>query len=316
MRVHALRHLDLMQPQPAARAGDQHRLPRLDLRDAERRAHAGADRADRERRRLHVEAIRHADGVARGRAGELGVAAAAALAQHAAVAAEILPAAQAIAALPAIEPLVDHHALAVALGRHVRAGLDDLARDLVAEDAARLAARNLAAAREHVVIADAGGMDANQHVVGPGLRPLDVGRLQHRRRAEIREGDGFHRCHGDLCTLGEGGCALLEVVLGLDEVAHGRDLGLLGLATAAAGTAPAAWSPAPRPANRTRSSPPTPRASACTSSTTALTRPMRKASSAVMLRASSIISSALACGITCGSRIALTPEIMPCLTSG
>ena len=132
VRVHALHHLDLVQPEPAAGAGDQHRLPRLDLRDAERRAHAGADRTDRERRRLHVEAVRHADGVARGRAGEFGVAAATAFAQHAAVAAEVLPPAEAIAALPAIEPLVDHHALADALGRHVRAGLDDLARDLVA----------------------------------------------------------------------------------------------------------------------------------------------------------------------------------------
>ncbi len=43
---------------------------------------------------------------------------------------------------------------------------------------------------------------------------------------------------------------------------------------------------------------------------------MRSASSAEMLRAISSISSACALGITCGSRIALTPEIMPCLTSG
>ena len=51
--------------------------------------------------------------------------------------------------------------------------VDDLAGDLVAEHAAGLAARDLAAAREHVVIADAGRMDAHQHVVRARLRPLD-----------------------------------------------------------------------------------------------------------------------------------------------
>src|SRR5205085_5331662 len=134
--------------------GDQHRLTGLDLRDAERRPHAGADRADRKRRRLHVEAIRHADRVARRRAGEFRVAAAAALAQHAAVAAEVLPSAEAIATLTAIEPLIDHHALADARSRNARTRLDDLARDLVPEDTAGFTAGNLAAARQHVVIAD------------------------------------------------------------------------------------------------------------------------------------------------------------------
>ena len=55
-RLHALGDLDLMQAEPAARAGDQHGLARPGLRDAERRAHAGADRTDRERRRRQVDA--------------------------------------------------------------------------------------------------------------------------------------------------------------------------------------------------------------------------------------------------------------------
>ena len=116
-RLHALRHLDLMQAQPAARAGDQHGVARLGLRDAERRAHAGADRADRECRRGQVETIRHADRVARRHAGELGVAAAAVLAEHAAVAAHVLPAGKAKAAGAAEQPLIEHDALADAARR-------------------------------------------------------------------------------------------------------------------------------------------------------------------------------------------------------
>src|SRR5581483_6321125 len=107
-------------------------------------------------------------------AGELGVAAGALLPEHAAVAAEVLPAAQAIAAGAAEQPLVDHHALADPLGRDVRARGDDLAGNLVAEDAAGLA-WNLAAAREHVVIADPGRADANENVGGAGRRAVDLG---------------------------------------------------------------------------------------------------------------------------------------------
>src|SRR5262249_56776150 len=102
---------------------------------------------------------------------------AATFAQHAAVAARVVSAAQAIAAMAAIEPLIDDHALALAVGRHICAGLDDLAGDLVAENATGLATGNFAAAREHVVIADPGGMDANKHVIRAGQRPLDHGRL-------------------------------------------------------------------------------------------------------------------------------------------
>src|SRR6266545_3642218 len=194
--VHALDHLNLMQAQTAASASNEHRLTRLDLRHAERGAYAGADRADRERRSGHIEAVRYTDGIARGHAGELGITTAAALAQHAAVAAKVLPAAQAIAAQAAIEPLIDDHALTYAVGRHICAGLDDLAGDLVAENATGLAPGNLAAAREHVVIADPGGMNANENVIRAGHRPLDHGCLQHRRGAKIRECDGFHRGHG------------------------------------------------------------------------------------------------------------------------
>src|SRR5262249_54958141 len=176
-RVHALDHLNLVQAQAAARTGYQHRLTRLDLRHAERRAHAGADRADRERRSGHIKAFRYTDRIARRHAGELSVTAAAAFAQHAAVAAKILSAAEAIAALAAIEPLIDDHALALAVGRHSCTGLDDLAGDLMAENAAGLAAGNPAAAREHVVIADPGGMNVNEHVIRAGHRPLDHGRL-------------------------------------------------------------------------------------------------------------------------------------------
>src|SRR5258708_7383208 len=81
-----------------ARAGDQHDLPRLGLRNAERRAHAGADRTDRERGRRHVDAVRHGNGVARGHAGEFGIASPALLAQHAAVAAKVLPPVETISA--------------------------------------------------------------------------------------------------------------------------------------------------------------------------------------------------------------------------
>src|SRR5215813_10791531 len=191
--VHALDHLNLMQAQTATGASNQHRLTRLDLRHAERRAHAGADRADRERRGRHIEAIRYTNGIARGHACEFGIPATPAFAHHTAVAAKVLSAAQAVAALAAIEALIDDHALAFAVGRHVCAGLDDLAGDLVAEDAAGLAAGNLAAAREHVVIADPGGMNANKNVIWAGYRALDHGRLQHRRGAKVREGYGFHR---------------------------------------------------------------------------------------------------------------------------
>src|SRR5262245_9996689 len=175
--VHALDHLNLMQAQTAAGAGNQHRLARLDLRHAERRAHAGADRTDRERRSGHVEAVRHPDGIARGHAGELGVTAAPAAAQDAAAAAKILPAAQAMPALAAIESLIDDHALAFALGRHICADFDYLAGDLMAQNTAGLAAGNLTAAREYVVIADTGGMNANEDVTRAGHRPLDHGRL-------------------------------------------------------------------------------------------------------------------------------------------
>src|SRR5262245_3611489 len=229
VRVYALDHLNLMQAQAAAGTSNEHRLTRLDLRHTERRAHAGADRTDRERRSGHIEAVRYTDGVARGHAGEFGVAAATALAQHAAVAAEVLPAAQAIAALAAIKPLIDDHALAFAVGRHSCAGLDDLAGDLVAEDAAGLAAGNLAGAREHVVIADASGMNVDENVTRAGHRPLDHGRLQHRWGAKIRERDSFHRGHG-LGPLSEGSGALLEVVLGFDELTRCGDFGLLRFA--------------------------------------------------------------------------------------
>ncbi len=261
VRAHALHDLDLVQAESAARAGDQHDLARLDLRDAERRAHAGADRTDRERRRCHVETVRHADRIARRRAGELGIAAAAALAQHAAVAAEVLAAARGNS------------------GRRRNRAADRSPRARRRAPAARwrrsstispaiswprmrpgLAAGNLAAAREHVVIADAGGMNAHQHVVGTGLRPLDLGRLQHlrarRTRANVTAFIDVMVAPSVSPRLGERRRAFLVVVLGLDEGAHGLDLRALGGADGGAGTSRAAWSPAPPPANSRRWSPP------------------------------------------------------------
>ncbi len=117
------------------------------------------------------------------------------LAEHAAVAAEILPAAETVAAVAAEQSLIEHDMLADAVGRNIDPGLDNLARDLMAEDAARLAG-NPAGAGEHIVVADAGSMNAHQHIVRAGLRPLDFGRLQNIRTAEVAERDGFHRGHG------------------------------------------------------------------------------------------------------------------------
>src|SRR5262245_7914399 len=143
-RLHTLCPLDLMQAKPAAGAGDQHALPRLGLGNAERRAHAGADWADRERRCRDVDAVGYDNRVARRHAGKLGIAAPALLAEHTAVAAESLPPVEAIAAGAAEQPLIEHNALADAFGRNVGAGGDDLAGNLMPENAARLA-WNLAA---------------------------------------------------------------------------------------------------------------------------------------------------------------------------
>src|SRR5262249_19536433 len=154
--------LDLMQAEAAAGTGDQHGLPRLKRGYAQGRTDAGADRTDRKRGRRHVETVGNADGVACGHASEFGVASPTLLAQHAAVAAEVLAAGKAIAAAAAEQALIDHHPLADARGHHIGARSDDLARDLMAEDATGSAARNLAAARKHIVVADARGMDAHQ----------------------------------------------------------------------------------------------------------------------------------------------------------
>ena len=240
-RLHALGDLDLVQAEPAARAGDQHGLARLGLRDAERRAHAGADRADRERRGGQVEAVRHADRVARRHAGEFGVAAAAVLAEHAAVAAEVLPAAEAIAAVAAEQPLIEHHALADALGRDVRASLDDLARDLMAEDAARLAPESCRRARARR------DSRCRRRECAPARRPAPAcGRstsvaCRTVRTAEFAERDGFHQGHefnflrevsatARSRAAGEGRGAFLVVVLGLDECPRGFDFGALSAA--------------------------------------------------------------------------------------
>ena len=194
-RLHALGNLDLVQAQSAARAGDQHGLSRPEAGNAQRRAHAGADGADRQRGRRHVESIGNADGVARRHAGEFGVPASALLAQHAAVAAEVLTAAQTMAADAAEQALIDHDAFAHALARDVSAHRRDLAGDLVAQNPAGTAARNPAGAREHIVIADAGRMDAHQHVVRAGFGTIDLGQLEHLRTAEGAERYRLHRNH-------------------------------------------------------------------------------------------------------------------------
>src|SRR5207302_5430973 len=153
------RDLDLMQPQAAAGPGDERGLAGAETGDAERRAHARPDRADGQRPRHPVDPVGQGDSVHRGRADVLGVAAVDVRAEHAAFAAEIVAAIQTVAAMPAVDALEENDALA---GRHAhdpRADLDDLAGDLVPQDAPRPRVRQLAGAVEQVVIADAGGLD-------------------------------------------------------------------------------------------------------------------------------------------------------------
>ena len=171
-------------------------LARTDLRDAERRAHAGPDRADRERRDLHVEAVRHADRVARRHAGEFGVAAAAALAQHAAVAAEVLPAAEAIAAVAA-DTVADRSPPARRRDPGATFAPTSTISPAISWPRTRPGCpRNLAAratARRD--------SRCRRHECAPARRP---GRARGRstsvacsnvRTAEIRERDGFHQGH-------------------------------------------------------------------------------------------------------------------------
>ena len=193
-RLHALCDLNLMQAQPAPGARHEHGLPGRSACNAKRRAHAGADRTDRKRRRGHVEAIGYGDGIARRDAGELGVAAGAFLAEHATCPAEIMPAAQAMAAAAAEQALIDHHPLADALRCDAISDCNDLAGNLMAKHASG-ATTDLAGAGQHVVIADARGMDAHEHIAWAGLRPLELAHFKNMRCAEGRERNRLHARH-------------------------------------------------------------------------------------------------------------------------
>ena len=193
--MHALCNLDLVQSQSAARAGDQHGLSRPEAGNAQRRAHAGADGTDRESGRCRLESIGNADGIARRHAGEFGIPASALLAQHAAVATEILTAAQTVTTDAAEQALIDHDAFAYALARDVSAHRRDLTGDLMAQNPAGTTSGNPAGAREHIVIANARCVDADQHVVRPGFGTIDLGQFEHLRTAEGAERYRLHRDH-------------------------------------------------------------------------------------------------------------------------
>jgi hypothetical protein len=108
---------------------------------------------------------------------------------------EILTATQTVTTDAAEQALIDHDALAHALARNVSAHRRDLTGDLMAQNPARTATRNPAGAREHIVIANAGCMDADQHVDSAGFRTIDLGQFEHLRIAEGAERYRLHRSH-------------------------------------------------------------------------------------------------------------------------
>ena len=93
------------------------------------------------------------------------------------------------------QPLINHHPLAQTLRLHLRPERDDLAGDLVTEYPARLSARNFAAARENVVMADARGINANEDIIRARFGTIDLRGLQHFRTAEVAERHGPHERH-------------------------------------------------------------------------------------------------------------------------
>ena len=122
----------------------------------------------------------------------------------------------------------------------------------------RAGRRNLAGAGQHVVIADAGGMNAHEHIVGAGLRPLDLGApASTAARRSSRNVTAFMRAmpidqrQAASPSLCEGRGALLVVVVHSRPGPARRRSQLVRLRTERRGEhAPGAWSPAPRPANR------------------------------------------------------------------
>ena len=96
----------------------------------------------------------------------------------------------------------------------------------MAEDPAGATAGNPAAAREHIVIADARCMDADQHVVRAGFGAIDLGQFEHLRTAEVAERYRLHRSHASSAA-GKCGRAFLVIVVGLNHRSHGFDFGAL-----------------------------------------------------------------------------------------
>ena len=105
-----------------------------------------------------------------------------------------MPAAQAMAAAAAEQALIDHHPLADALRCGAISDRNDLAGNLMAKHASG-ATTDLAGAGQHVVIADARGMDAHEHIAWAGLRPLKLAHFKNTRCAEGRERDRLHARH-------------------------------------------------------------------------------------------------------------------------
>ncbi len=74
--------------------------------------------------------------------------------------------------------------------RHARADIDHDARALMAEDGWKQAFGIGARAGELVGVADAGGLDLDQHLAG--LRPLELNRLDHQGFAGLVGHGGAH----------------------------------------------------------------------------------------------------------------------------
>src|SRR5438105_1279915 len=94
--------------------------------------------------------------------------------------------------MPTVDALEEHDALAGYHAPDLRADLDDLAGDLVPQDAPRPRIGQLAGAVEQVVIADSGGLDADEHVARPGRGPRHLRDDEPLRPAKLPEDHGLH----------------------------------------------------------------------------------------------------------------------------
>ena len=90
--------------------------------------------------------------------------------------------------------MIDRDLFADAICRNSRPGCDNLAGNLVPENAPR-PARNLSRAGKKVVMANAGRMHAHQDVVRPRLRLLDLDDVQNLRSTEGGKAHRPHRRH-------------------------------------------------------------------------------------------------------------------------